>query len=352
MMHSWARILVLVLIGGGMLAVPQASVCAGCGSPPPCTGRCPNPAWWTSYSIWCRCIGGTPYQDASGGGCRPGSGKSSSGSAGSSAGGYTSRQQAMLSIAGALGSALGNSIRESMEADERRRQEELLAALQRAEEERIRYEAEQQRLAAEREAKHRQLLGALRGGLGSTELGLKGMESHTLALKEGSNLFNTPSNPTGSLTMEAPTRGLALKSLDEPPTPVGKTVSPGEPIPIEKAFQDYQAALNRRKETQAQVQQLERDRQTAETIKREAERQVQEQKAALAQVQPDQAEQKKLEEDKLARAQKLLDEATQMDQDVARELEKARREAEQAEKQLTEARAKQRQSAKTQDARP
>ena len=352
-MRSWTRILILVLLGSGLLlAVPRASFCASCGSPPPCTGHCPNPAWWKSYSIWCRCIGGTPYQNSSGGGCTPPSGKSSSGSFGSSGSGYTSRQQAMLGIAGALGSALGNSIRESMEADEQRRQQEHLAALQKAEEERIRYEAEQQRLAAEREAKHRQLLGALRGGLGATELGLKGMESHTLDLKSGNAMFNTPSNPTGTLTMEAPTRGLALKSLDEPPTPIGKAVSPGAGGPVDQAFQDYQTALNRREETQAQVQQLERDRQTAETIKKEAERQIQEQKAAVAKVPPDQAEQKKLEEDKLARAQKLLDEAKQMDQDAARELEKARREAEQADKQFSEARSKQRQSAKTQDTGP
>jgi hypothetical protein len=256
----------------------------------------------------------------------------------------------MLGIAGALGSALGNLIREGMEASAQQREQEYLEALRKAEEERIRYEAEQQRLAAEREAKHRQLLGALRGGLGNTELGLKGMETHTLDLKAGNAIFGVPSNPTEPMMMEAPTRGLALKSLDEPPTPVGKAVKPGTASPSDQAWQEFQAALARKEETQARVRQLEQDRKMIEGIHKEAERQLREQQTAVANVPSDQADRKKAEEDKLARAQKLLDEARQMDHDATRELEKARRDAEQAEKQLADTRAKQRQSAKTQDA--
>lgn len=69
-MNIWNRIriagVVLSLLG------PAEVLAASCSSPPACTGRCPNPSWWSSYKSWCSACGGTSYQDSSGGGCRPG----------------------------------------------------------------------------------------------------------------------------------------------------------------------------------------------------------------------------------------------------------------------------------------
>jgi len=43
-----------------------------CNNPPVPTGGRISGAWWSQYSSWCTACGGTPYQDNTGGGCRPG----------------------------------------------------------------------------------------------------------------------------------------------------------------------------------------------------------------------------------------------------------------------------------------
>jgi len=232
----------------------------------------------------------------------------------------------MLGIAGALGSALGNSIREGMEAAAQQRQQEYLAALQRAEEERIRYEAEQQRLAAEREAKHRQLLGALRGSLGNTELGLKGMESHTLELKTGTAAFGIPSNPSGHMKVGEETAGLSLKMPEEPKVPVGKPV---DAATMDKVWADYHHAADEYAKADLRRQELEQEKTMADQIRREAEKKVKEQQARIAVI-PNEQPNRKEEDDKLAKAERLLQQATDLDQKATQDLDKAKQDLKQA----------------------
>lgn len=50
----------------------HTTLAADCDYPPqPADGRVSS-AWWSQYSSWCSACGGTPYQDNTGGGCRPG----------------------------------------------------------------------------------------------------------------------------------------------------------------------------------------------------------------------------------------------------------------------------------------
>jgi hypothetical protein len=48
-----------------------AQSCSPSSAPQPTGGRISG-AWWSQYSSWCSRCGGTPYQDKTGGGCRPG----------------------------------------------------------------------------------------------------------------------------------------------------------------------------------------------------------------------------------------------------------------------------------------
>lgn len=127
-------------------------------SPQPSGGRVSG-AWWSQYSSWCSSCGGTPYQDSSGGGCRPGSnwgGRSSSSgsstrSASPSAGSYGSgalppSQQIMLDV---MKGGIDQMFRQpSPEETAAKRQQEWAA-----EQARIAAEMERQRLIKEKNDK-------------------------------------------------------------------------------------------------------------------------------------------------------------------------------------------------------
>ncbi len=330
-MKTVVRVLVLGMIAGLYLFLaPPAGFCASCGSPPACSGRCPNAAWWSAYSSWCTRCGGTPYQGAGGGGCRPGPNWGGSSSGGG--GGLGARDQAILGIAGALGQALGESLRQQAEEAELRRQQEILEAEARAAEELARYQAEQQRLAEERERKHKELLTNLKATAESTELGLKDMGgSETLQLKPGTSFFGIPSNPSGTMAVENPAAGLQLKIPNPPESPKGAPVQLTGTA--EQAWKDYLAAIDRENEAQARLKKVEDQRKMIEQVRQEAEKRYREQETKVASVPPDQ---RKAEDDKLAEAQRLFEEATRLDQEAARDLDQAQKDAEAARKEVTD----------------
>lgn len=72
------------LLAAGALGEALA---ANCSSPPMPPGGRVSGAWWSSYSSWCSACGGTPYQDRSGGGCRPGPNWNGQSASGASPGG-------------------------------------------------------------------------------------------------------------------------------------------------------------------------------------------------------------------------------------------------------------------------
>lgn len=53
-------------------AMAGEAFAANCSNPPMPPGGRLSGSWWSSYSSWCRACGGTPFQDNTGGGCRPG----------------------------------------------------------------------------------------------------------------------------------------------------------------------------------------------------------------------------------------------------------------------------------------
>lgn len=279
------------------------------------------------YAKWCQAQGGT-INNQGGLGCIPGG--SSSGS-----GGYTSRQQAALGLAGAFGSALGNAFRQGMEANARQAEMNRMQRAWEMEQERIRLEEERKREQEERERKHQLLMSNLKNSLGRTELGFKRMDAQDLKLKSGSDLFGRPSNPSGLTQREAPVDA-GLPPLAEPKTVEGRPVNPGLVQATEKAWDDYLAALQRNNKAETRLRQLENEHRMIEKLRAEAEKKTQEQKARVAVIPPDQPEQRKAEDDKLAQAEKLLQEAIKLDEDATKDLADAKKDAEDAKAALAE----------------
>ena len=283
------------------------------------------------YARWCAQKGGT-ITNQGGLGCIPGS----SGGGSFGGGGYSSRQQAALGMAGAFGSMLGNGIRQGMEEDARR------AAMKRMQEEwendqeRIRLEEERKRQQDERERKHHELMSKLKGSLGGTELGMKRMGSESLQLKSGSDLFGRP-GPAGTLQQEVPVAA-GIPNLSEPATvKEGRAAHPGLKEETEKAWDDYLTAVQRKNQAEAKLKQTEADQRMIEQLRREAEKKLQEQRARAAVIPPDRPQEKKVEDDKLAQAERLLQDAIKLDEEATQDLAAAQREAEGAKAALSEA---------------
>lgn len=284
---------------------------------------------FSAHQRWCASIGGTHNNDPNNPTCTPGSG------GGSSGGGYSTREQAALDLAGAFGSALGNAIRESMEAAARQAEMNRLQRSWEMEQERIRLEEERVQAQAERERKHRELMSKLKGSLGQTELKMRGIGSESLQLKSGDALFGQ-SNPTGTLEQEVPVAA-GIPNQPAPATVEGKPVTPGLVQATEKAWDDYLAAVQRKNHAEARLKQAEAEQRMIEQLRREAEKKRQEQHLRTAAIPPDRPEEKKIEDDKLAQAEKLLQEATQLDEDATKELVSAKKDAEGARAALAEA---------------
>lgn len=173
--------------------------------------------------------------------------------------------------------------------------------------------------------RHQQLLGSLKGGLGNTELGLKRYETGTLELKTGTAMFGIQPNPTGTLKYGEETSGLALKMPDAPPTPTAKPIEGSQ---IEKVWADYLHAADEFAKADLRRQQLEAEKKLAERILKEAEKyHEQRQQAALI---PKDQPAKQEEDDKLAEAEKLLNQATDLDQKATQDLDNAKQDLKQA----------------------
>jgi hypothetical protein len=68
-LFSTAALMPVVLLSA---VVAGDAFAANCSNPPMPPGGRLSGTWWNSYSSWCRTCGGTPFQDSTGGGCRPG----------------------------------------------------------------------------------------------------------------------------------------------------------------------------------------------------------------------------------------------------------------------------------------
>lgn len=85
-MKTTSSVLAALAIFLGVVVATE-SFAANCSSAPMPPGGRLSGSWWSSYSSWCRACGGTPFQDHTGGGCRPGPNWGGAQSSGSSAGG-------------------------------------------------------------------------------------------------------------------------------------------------------------------------------------------------------------------------------------------------------------------------
>lgn len=272
-----------------------------------------EPAWWTNQKARC----GLPSTQA----YNSWNGQCNSSSGGGFSGGGSSSNQQILDLAFALGTAFGESLREQEAQRAQARQEEM----ERAAEAMARFQAEEQVRLKELEARHQKLLSNLKGGLGHTELGLKRYGSGTLELKTGSKLFGEP-NATGPFEYGKETAGLTLKMPEAPPTPTGKLV---DGATMGKVWQDYYQAADQAAEADVRLRQLEDEKNLAVRIKKEAEKKYQEQQQQAASIPKDQSA-KQEEDDKLAEAEKLLNQATDLDNKATQDLDKAQQDVKQA----------------------
>lgn len=72
--HAALLYLIATTVAGYLLLDAGAALAQSCSpssAPQPSGGRVSG-AWWRQYSAWCSQCGGTPYQNNTGGGCRPG----------------------------------------------------------------------------------------------------------------------------------------------------------------------------------------------------------------------------------------------------------------------------------------
>jgi hypothetical protein len=227
----------------------------------------------------------------------------------------------MLGLANALGAAFADSLRQQEASRAQARQQDM----ERAAEEMARFQAAEQVRMKELEARHQKLLSNLKGGLGNTELGLKRMESGTLELKTGTAMFGQ-STATGPFEYGKETAGLTLKMPDAPPTPTGKFVDPSQ---MDKVLADYHHAADEYAQADLRRQQLEEEKSLTERIRNEAEKKYQEQQQQSALIPKDQPNRKE-EDDKLAEAEKLLNQATDLDKKATQDLRQTQQDLKQA----------------------
>ncbi|MDH4096745.1 MAG: hypothetical protein OEU87_00400 [Nitrospira sp.] len=253
---------------------------------------------------------------------------------------------------GLLGMGLGAMMQGGDEASTRerqQRQQELEAARQREAMERAKIEAEQARVAQER---HQKLMGSLKGQLGASFDGRpSSLGTTTLQLKSGTALFGIPpSNPTGTLLLDdtggAVTAGELMAKLPEaPPTPLGRSVNQA----TEKAWEGYLAALKQKSQADTRLKQMEDEHRMIEKLRAEAEKKTQEQKARVTVIPPDQPEQRKIEDDKLAEAEKLFLEAIKLEEDATKNLVAAKKDADDAQSALAESEKEKQQAMKAEN---
>src|SRR5262249_19447731 len=152
-------------------------------------------AAFRAFEDRCAAINGGSNHDSNNPVCTP-----PSESAGDPAGGYTADQQAMLNLAGQLGSALGEAIRESFQ---RAALEQQINEMQEA------YEREQalQRAAEDMELQRQRneaLLAGMHGTINTPDLTPKEIVTEELPLRSADQMFNVQDNAPGTVTQEVP----------------------------------------------------------------------------------------------------------------------------------------------------
>jgi hypothetical protein len=270
---------------------------------------------YAEFAAACYAMGGVPGYGAT---CKPKAGGSGGGTSGYSGGRASSNQQLMKGLAEILGAALADLFSTEEAQHEQARAEDM----QRVAEQMARFQ-EEERL---RIKKHQTLLSSLKGSIGGTELGFKGMETQTLELKAGAAYFGSPGTPGGRLTVGEEKAGLSLKMTEEPRIPVGKPV---DVATMDQVWQNYYRAADTYAEVDVRRQQLEREKKMAEQIRREAEKQYKEQQAHAALI-PKEQPNRKEEDDKLADAERLFRQATDLDDQATKDLDQAKRDTEKA----------------------
>lgn len=262
--------------------------------------------------------GGEPY-------CEPPAQASSGAS-------LTQGQQSMLNMAGQLGSAIGNAIRESIE---RSRREAELRRMQTAwEENRARQFAvgERIRLRERQRQINESLLAGMQGLVGNSELGLVRVERQELRLRNRDEIFGAPSNGTGSSAHDVVVAG-SIAAPRAPDDVEGRAVSPGGPEAVRAAWDDYLAALQRKHRTEAELISATQRRDDVRIVVQEASRQVE-----IERARPHPAQAPATSgDDRLAEAERLLAAATALDEKASRELDEAKGAAERAQAELSQA---------------
>lgn len=337
----------------------------------PAVSTAAEPAWWTQQKRQCGLSPSLAYNSWDGK-CNSG-GSSGGGSAGATIGGELGNL-----IGKEIGKELNKALWGDPEAAARRRAEEELrtqeqrraseeARLRAAEAEAARRRAEQEVLRKHEEMKNR-LLGGMMGVEGSASLGLMGVESHPsklslmtdsdspLKVTETRGAFGstevTPAgigSPPAKQGLQLMLDGEATRSSKQarqgfdtdgkimgsdlpapPPTPTGKPVDQPQ---MDKIRDDYHHAADEHAKADLRRQQLEEEKKLAERIRKEAEKKYQEQQRQAALV-PENQPAKQEEDDKLAQAQKLLDEATSLDNNAGKNLDQAKRDVEETKREL------------------
>lgn len=237
-------------------------------------------AEYTAFLNWCARQGGTASGGASNPVCLPGDSSSSSSS---------SAEQSMLGIAGALGSALGNAIRESFEADARRAAMQRMQMAWELERARIFATEERERLSREMRERNEALIANLKGGIRAPDLNMSKVGTTQLKLKTADEMFGRPAK-----------------------------VAQVDP---KVAWDAYLAALQKRNETALRLTAATDHRSSSQVILDAARGQVETAKLSGS-------------ADKLAEAEKLASQADQLSRQAAADLETAKAQADQAAKAL------------------
>lgn len=212
--------------------------------------------------------------------CVPPSSASSSGS--NSGYGMSPTDQMLMTMAGNVGSELARRFWLGVEQGRRR------AELNRVQREwQMRQAA--RRAAEERERAHqldlqrnRELLGRLRGVVGTSELGMRRIETSELRMRTTNEMFGTAANPTGTTMQQAPVDDPA--TLGPPPADVeGVPVAANTEAQVTALWDNYLSALDRHNQAQARMDAARASQQTAARLRDEAGQRLADARAAAAQ---------------------------------------------------------------------
>lgn len=195
-----------------------AQSCTPSSAPMPSGGRVSG-SWWREYSSWCSRCGGTPFQDSSGGGCRPGPNWGGKGNSSANAGSGTDaariagdmfsrlNPQTPSQIGLAAGASIATGVLSAGLAEmlkgpspEQIRQRQIAEENARRERERLAREAAE---AAER--KHRVLLTELKADSGVPQLELKiENDPNVVQIPDGVRFAGIPGNEELKLKLGDP----------------------------------------------------------------------------------------------------------------------------------------------------